>query len=65
MKPYDKDGLCPKCGHDDIRTCHYGRLLWLKERMHRQCRRCEAEWYESPLDAQVPADAVVYRGASR
>ena len=56
MRNYSPNAPCPKCGHNEVGTFYcndpgYGDICWVKEvekeHLHRNCRRCFYEWFES------------------
>ena len=58
LDPYNPEGMCPKCGGDDVSTlyapsyqCHHpGCTTCSKpERIERSCRRCRYQWNEKPM----------------
>lgn len=73
LRPYDENGRCEKCGHDDIATSHhaheerqsrYGCALvevvetsFPPEHLCRRCKRCSFSWPEAILGQGSYADA--------
>lgn len=68
--PFKLNGPCPKCGFDGVEEGYGGHpavftpartevrgafRVSCPERMRRWCRRCRAEWFESPRDASGEA----------
>jgi len=62
MKSYDEDGVCPKCGNDEISDewhsiycsrwdCPVGAEG--AEHINRTCGRCHYIWAETVLDAEA------------
>jgi transcription elongation factor Elf1 len=63
MKPFNPDATCPKCGNDEISSCHVPERLRLfiscsdndqepEEHIRRRCTRCYYRWNEATLDRE-------------
>jgi hypothetical protein len=53
VKPYDANGLCPKCGAGGatVSTRFFYGVPRSPEHIRRECGRCRFDWREAPLDA--------------
>lgn len=62
MKPYDKEAVCSKCGHDkmdddwldEVRDQNSTPMMRRDqpERIRRKCKNCGYVWLTVPLDLQ-------------
>lgn len=65
LQPYQPNGRCPKCGHDQVRTRYQESREWPHsweryergrevhaEHLRRHCERCCYEWPEALAVAQ-------------
>lgn len=61
MNPFNPKATCPKCGHDEIGSCHVpernrGQIYSTEhdqeraEHIRRRCQRCYYSWNEATLD---------------
>jgi len=57
VKPYNANGVCPKCGSAHVTTRFYSAIGSVgTEHIRRECSRCRYEWREAPLDARINSD---------
>lgn len=62
LPPYNPDGRCPKCGHDQVTTTHYADgcndkrcSTCDREHLRRMCQRCKHQWAEAIADPATAA----------